>query len=142
MLESLISKFGQTDYVYSTTVVEEGTSSAFNVTWAIISMALAVLIIASMWRVFTKARKPGWAAIIPIYNTYVMLKIIGRPGWWLLLYFIPVVNIVVGLIVGYELVKAFGKGVGFFIFMLFLPFIAYPVLAFGDAKYTKPKMVS
>ncbi|MCG2790922.1 MAG: DUF5684 domain-containing protein, partial [Actinomycetia bacterium] len=66
-------------------------------------MAIAVFILACMWKIFTKAGKPGWAAIIPIYNTLVQLEILGRPWWWLLLMFIPVVNFVISIIIIFDL---------------------------------------
>jgi hypothetical protein len=106
---------------------------------SIISIAIAVLLIVSLWKVFTKAGKPGWAAIIPFYNIWVMLEVAGRPGWWLILYFIPLVNILIAIIVSLDIAKAFGKSGVFGFFGLFLfGFIGYPMLAFGNAKYTKP----
>jgi hypothetical protein len=91
--------------------------------------------IASWWKVFEKAGKPGWAAIIPIYNAIVILQIAGRPVWWFLLYLIPLVNIVVAIIVMIDFAKSFGKGVGFAIGLILLGFIFIPVLAWGDAQY-------
>ena len=64
----------------------------------IITLALCLLMLASMWRIFTKAGQPGWAILIPIYNAYVMLKVAGKPGWWLLLMLIPVVNLIVTIL--------------------------------------------
>jgi hypothetical protein len=98
-------------------------------------LALIVLIIASMWKVFTKAGKPGWASLIPIYNLYVLNEIGGKPGWWLLLYFIPIVNIVISILVLVGVAQNFGKGAGFAIGLIFLPMIFYPILAFSDAEY-------
>jgi hypothetical protein len=97
----------------------------------IVSVAFAVLMIASMWKIFTKAGEPGWASIVPIYNIIVLLKIAGKPIWWFLILwlFIPVIFVAISL------ARNFGKGAGFAIGLLFLPFIFYPVLAFGDAKY-------
>ncbi len=101
----------------------------------VFQLAIIFLLIASFWKVFTKAGRPGWASIVPIYNAYIMLKIAGKPGWWLLLLFIPLVNIVIGIIVAIDLAKAFGKGAGFGIGLAFLGFIFYPILGFGDATY-------
>jgi len=97
----------------------------------IVSVAFAVLMVASMWKVFTKAGEPGWASIVPIYNIIVLLKIAGKPIWWffILWLFIPLIFVAISL------ARNFGKGVGFAIGLLVLPFIFYPVLAFGDAKY-------
>lgn len=105
---------------------------------SLIYLVIGVIIIASLWKVFTKAGKPGWAAIIPIYNIYVLLQIVGRPWWWLLLMLIPFVNFVIAIIVYIDLAKSFGKGVGFGLGLLFLSFIFFPILGFGDAQYVGP----
>jgi hypothetical protein len=105
----------------------------------IISLAFAVFIIAAMWRIFTKAGKPGWAAIIPIYNLYVLLKITGRPGWWLVLFIIPFVNFVMSIILALDVAKSFGKSGVFGIFGLWIfSFVGYPILGFGSATYQGP----
>ena len=115
-----------------TTAVDTGLSAGSFIP----SLILAALIIAGMWAAFSKAGKPGWAAIIPIYNIYVWLKVAGRPGWWLVLMIIPVVNFVIGIIVSIDFAKKFGKGGAFGFFMLFiLGFIGYPLLGFGGAQY-------
>jgi hypothetical protein len=107
------------------------------VTW-LFSMAIGVFFIFCMWKVFVKAGKPGWAAIVPIYNVIVELEIIGRPWWYLLLMLIPLVNVVIGIMIIFDLAKVFGKGTGFGFGLLFLSFIFIPILAFGDAKYQGP----
>ena len=101
----------------------------------LVELAAVVLLFAGMWKVFQKAGKPGWAAIIPIYNIIVLLEIVGKPLWWIVLYLIPVVNFIAVILVCIELAKRFGKGVGFGIGLAFLPFIFYPILGFGDATY-------
>jgi hypothetical protein len=105
----------------------------------IISLAIAILMIAvmiaAMWKVFSKAGQPGWASIIPIYNIYIMCKVAGRPGWWVLLMFIPFVNFIIAIILTIDIAKNFGKGVGFGIGLIFLPFIFLPILGFGSAQY-------
>ncbi|HHU33900.1 MAG TPA: hypothetical protein GXZ49_01580, partial [Bacteroidetes bacterium] len=90
---------------------------------SIISLAISVLIIVALWKVYEKAGKPGWAAIIPIYNIWVLLEIIKKPWWWPLLLLIPIVNIVILIIMIHNLSLKFGKGVGFTIGMILLPFI-------------------
>jgi hypothetical protein len=104
----------------------------------LIYLAVVVLMIASMWVIFTKAGKPGWAAIIPIYNLVVLLEIVGRPIWWIVLMLIPFVNFIVGILLTVDLAKSFSKSVGFAIGLLFLPFVFAPMLAFGDARYAGP----
>ena len=104
----------------------------------IIYLAILVAVIAGMWKMFTKAGQPGWACLVPFYNIYILLKIVGRPGWWLILMLIPIVSIVVGIIVAVDLAKAFGKGIGFAIGIILLGFIFIPILGFGDAEYQGP----
>ena len=97
--------------------------------------AVIILMIAGMWKIFVKAGKPGWAAIVPIYNLVVLLEIVGKPIWWIILMLIPLVNLIVYIIILIELAKRFGKGIGFALGLLFLPFIFFPVLGFGSAQY-------
>lgn len=104
----------------------------------IIMLAVGVLMIASMWVLFTKANEPGWAAIIPIYNIIVLLKIAGKPVWWIVLFLIPFVSFVAAILIYISFAKSFGKSAGFGIGMILLPFVFFPMLAFGDAKYQGP----
>jgi hypothetical protein len=97
--------------------------------------AIAIFVIAGMWKTFAKAGQPGWAILIPIYNAYVLCKIAQRPGWWVLLMLVPVVNIVVSIIIAIDVAKCFGKGTGFGLGLAFLGAIFYPILGFGDATY-------
>jgi hypothetical protein len=98
-------------------------------------LAVIVLVIAGLWKVFTKAAQPGWACLVPFYNIYILCKIAGRPGWWLLLFCVPLANFVINIIVSIDVAKQFGKGTGFGIGLAFLPFIFYPILGFGSATY-------
>ena len=100
--------------------------------------AVILFYVAAMWKVFEKAGKPGWASIIPIYNAIVILDIASKPIWWILLYLIPIVNIVVSIKVTHNLSKNFGHDVGFTLGLIFLPFIFWPILAFGDSQYRGP----
>jgi hypothetical protein len=86
-----------------------------------------------------KAGQPGWAVLIPFYNVYILLKIAGRPGWWLVLCLIPLVNIVIALMVAIDVAKAFGQSAVFGVVLLFLlSGIGYLVLGFGNYKYVGP----
>ncbi len=78
---------------------------------------------------------PGWGAIIPIYNHYLMCKVAGRPGWWVFLYCIPCVSVIVAIIVALDTARAFGKGSGFGVGLALLSFIFLPILGFGNAQY-------
>lgn len=102
----------------------------------IIGGIVAVILIIAFWRIFTKAGRPGWAILIPIFSTYVLLKVVGRPGWWLLLLLIPFVNIVVGIIVMLDLARAFGRSPLFGVFGLILfPYVGTLILGFGKDTY-------
>ena len=105
---------------------------------SIIYLAVVVFEIYCFWKLFVKAGKPGWGAIIPIYNIYLLLKIIGRPGWWLILFLIPIVNFVIFIIMYLDLAKSFGRGTGFGIGLIFLSFIFVPILALGESRYVGP----
>jgi len=96
-------------------------------------LVVTVLLIASMWRVFDKAGQPGWAAIIPIYSGYVLCEVADKPGWWVLLMFVPLVNLIIWILVSLGVADQFGKGAGFGVGLMLLPFIFYPILAFTEA---------
>jgi hypothetical protein len=110
----------------------------FPVSVIIIYLVVVVFLVAAMWKIFEKAGQPGWAAIIPIYNIYILLKIGGKPGWWLALFLIPVVNIVF-LIWMYNMIsKSFGKDEGFTVGLVVLGIVFWPILGFGSATYKGP----
>ncbi len=98
-------------------------------------LAIIILIYAGMWKVFVKAGHPGWAAIVPIYNVYIMTKIGGKPGWWTILCLV----IPFFIIWIYNMIsKSFGKDEGFTFGLVVLSFIFWPILGFGSAKYLGP----
>jgi len=101
----------------------------------LIWLAILIVVFAGVWKTFTKAGKPGWGAIIPIYNIILLLEIAGRPIWWIILFFIPLVNIIVAILVPIDIAKNFGKGIGFGLGLAFLGFIFFPILGFGSAQY-------
>ncbi len=100
-----------------------------------ICLGIAVLYLGAFWQVFTKAGEPGWAILVPFYNIYVLLKISGKPGWWMILMFIPIVNIVISILTYVGLAEGFGKGVGFTLGLILFPFIFIPILGFGSSTY-------
>ena len=104
----------------------------------IIWVIVMLFLIASEWKIFTKAGKPGWAILIPIYNIIVFLQIVGRPVWWIILLLIPVVNFIILIILVNDLSKSFGKGVGYTLGLLFLGILFVPLLGFGSAEYVGP----
>ena len=114
---------------------ESWTDTYFSGMWVVVEIIWTVLVIIGGWKMFVKADKPGWGIIIPFYNTYLLCKIAGRPGWWLILFFIPIVNIIIWLIVALNISENFGHGAGYGILLwLFAP-IMFLVLGFGSDVY-------
>jgi hypothetical protein len=109
--------------------------AAFGMGFWLFVIAVAIVEIAAMWKVFEKAGHPGWAAIVPIYNLVVLCQVAGKSGWWVLLFLIPIVNIIVAIVLAFGVAKNFGKGGLFAIGLLLLGIIFYPILGFGDAEY-------
>lgn len=104
----------------------------------IIYFAVIILLIASQWAIYSKAGKPGWACLVPFYNRIVLLEIVGKPWWWILLMFVPLLNIIIIIWVFNLLAKSFGKSEGFTIGLILLSPIFLPILAFGDSEYQGP----
>lgn len=127
-----------------TTVTTTGTSSGG--LWAglaamwFIWLAIFIVMIIGMWKIFEKAGEEGWKSIIPLYNTYTLFRIAGRNGWGFLLLYIPIVQFVVWIMISLDIAKHYGKSTMFAIFGLILfPYIGYLMLGFGDAKYVGTK---
>ena len=120
------------------TGAQAGGLAAFSGIMSIVYLALLVVMIVAYWKIFTKAGEEGWKCLIPIYNIIVLLKIVGRPWWWLILMLIPFVNFIVLIIVMNDLSKSFGHGLGFTLGLIFLSFIFYLILGFGGSKYVGP----
>jgi hypothetical protein len=102
------------------------------------ALIISVIVIISYWKIFEKAGKPGWAAIIPIYNIIVLLEIVGKPVWWIILFIIPCVNIIFLVWTTNLLSKSFGQSEGFTVGLLLLGVVFYPILGFGNYKYLGP----
>jgi len=106
---------------------------------SLVLIAFFIACIVAVAEIYVKAGKPWWTSLIPFYSLYILLKIIGRPGWWILLYFIPFANIVVQLINAIDLAKVFGRSVAFGVIGLWLfSLIGYLILGFGKSKYVGP----
>lgn len=90
-----------------------------------------------MYKIFQKAgREDAWAAFVPVYNMIVLLDIVKKPIWWIILFFIPFVNLYASWVVNDRLAKAFGKETPLYTLLLFFfGFIFIPVLAFSSDKY-------
>ena len=102
---------------------------------SIMYLAFIVLMIVAMWKVFEKANQPGWGAIIPVYNVILLLKVSGKPLWWLILMLVPIIGLIPGILIPVGVARNFGKSDWFGVGLIFLPFIFYPILGFGSAEY-------
>jgi hypothetical protein len=101
----------------------------------VVQLLLILLQLAGMWVVFEKADRAGWAAIVPIYNLYVMLKIGENAWWWLLVLIVPVANLYALYRIHAGVARAFGKGIGFGLGLAFLGVIFFPLLGFGNYRF-------
>lgn len=157
----MYSTYGNYGTTYGTASSVAGSAVAaiaiFTIIWSIICIAIAVVTIIGMWKMFTKAGEEGWKAIIPVYNIYTLCKIVGVSPWWILIVFggsiltlIPILGILVGLalcaagiyfgiLIAKSTANAFGKDTGFAVGLYFLGPIFYCILGFGKAKYEGAK---
>jgi hypothetical protein len=127
--------------VYGTTAMDAadmGMGIGVYIVLGIIYLGVIVFMTCSMIGIYIKAGKPWWAAIVPIYNIVVLMEIVGKPLWWILVFFIPLANIVAIFMVTHSLSKSFGKDVGYTLGLILLAFVFYPMLAFGSARYQGP----
>lgn len=111
----------------------------------LIVMIIAIFIIVCNWKIFKKAGKQGWEAVIPIYNTWVLFEIVGLKGWYVLLNFIPVLGNIIffifSIISSIRLAKCFKKDIAFGIGLIFIPIVFLPILAFDNSTYTKQEEI-
>ncbi len=115
-------------------------ASGVSAVYVILSLAISVLTLVAMWKLFVKAGKAGWKCLIPFYNPYCLYDIAWGNGWLFLLMFVPCVNVVVGIMMLFKLAKAFGQGTGFGFGLLFLNTIFILILGFGSAEYVGPQV--
>jgi Family of unknown function (DUF5684) len=117
---------------------DAGVAAGVLIVYLVFYAVVLVLILGGMWKAFAKAGEPGWAAIIPIYNIWIILKIAGKEGWWLILFFIPCVNIVAIIVVYMAFAPRYGKSEAYGLGLAFLGPIFWPMLGWGSAQYIGP----
>lgn len=100
-----------------------------------VGLLITFLQVAGFWMVFAKAGEPGWAAIVPIYNIYVLVKISNNEWWWLLVFLIPLIQIVAIVKIQLNVASEFDQGTGFAVGLILLPIVFYPLLGVGDYQY-------
>lgn len=97
-----------------------------------------VVVFASYWKLFSRAGKPGWAAIVPFYNVLIMLQIVRKPWWWVFLICIPFVGLIWGIWTFNLLIKSFGRAEGYTVGSIFFGYIFLPLLAFDKNTQFTP----
>ena len=125
-------------FLLQDTAVDGAAVAASAFIWLIIAAAcvLMVFMIASAWKVHTKAGEPGWSCLVPFYNVWVWIRMARKPQWWFLLCLVPFVNIVVAFMLNNAVARNFGKSTGFGVGISLLGFIFIPILAWGDAEFS------
>lgn len=118
--------------------LSNGIAAGFSAAYLIVVLILGVITLAATWKIYKKAGKPGWAAIVPFYTQYCMFEIVFGNGWLFLLLLVPCVNVIVGLVLNFKLAKAFGQGAAFGLGLLFLYPIFLIILGFGKYEYVGP----
>src|SRR5574344_590940 len=116
--------------------IEEYTN---NPTYSTIGLIIGILTIVAVWKMYEKAGEKGWKSLIPFYNLYIEFEIAGMNGWLMLLYFVPIANIVIHIMLCNNMSNAFGKGIGYTLGLIFFSTIFQLILGFGDAQYVGPK---
>lgn len=112
-------------------------AAALGLGMLLFNLLVVVGVLVGMWKVFVKANKPGWAALVPIYNLLVLAEVGGKPSWWAILLFVPLVNLIVFVVICMGVAKNFGKNELYGIGLALLGFIFFPLLGFGNARYRK-----
>ena len=128
-------KGGISVYEYDYEIVNDSITSGFLVGFFIILLALGIFGIVCSWKIYAKAGQPGWGALIPIYNVYLLFKITWGNGWYFLLTLIPIASMIIAILTQVKLAKVFGKDGGFAVGLIFLGFIFLPILAFDKSEY-------
>ena len=112
--------------------------------WLLFILIIQVIHFLATWKLYVKAGRKAWEAIIPIYNAIVLMQIINRPKWWVILLFIPIINLLMFPIIWIETIRSFGKNsnkdsvlvvatLGFYIF-----YVSY----FEDVKYIQDRSLN
>lgn len=127
------------DYSYAVdSYYSYGTGPTVSPIFTIAYWIVLIISLVASWKLISKAGEPGWKCLIPIYNVYIMFKIVYGNGWKFLLLLIPIVNIVIAIKYVIDLAKAYGQSTLFGVGMIFVPFIFQLILAFGDSEYEGP----
>ncbi len=106
-----------------------------------IFLIIQVIHFLGAWKLYLKADRKAWEALIPIYNAIVLMKVIKRPTWWVILLFIPIINLLMFPVIWVETARSFGKysTVDSFIAVLSLGFYNYYLNYLSKAEYVQDR---
>ena len=112
--------------------------------WLIFFLLIQIVHFVGTWKLYEKAGRKSWEAVIPVYNAIVLMKIINRPTWYTFLLFVPVINLIMFPVVWVETLRSFGKNstldtfLGIVTFGLYLYYINYT----QDVTYIKDRSLT
>ncbi|MFT7330269.1 MAG: signal peptidase I, partial [Roseivirga sp.] len=111
--------------------------------WLIFFIVIQVIHFIGTWKLYEKAGRKWWEAVIPIYNGIVLMSIINRPKWWVILLFIPVVNLIMFPIVWIETIRSFGKysRIDSLLVIFTLGFYIYYINYFTNVEHIKDRSI-
>ena len=109
--------------------------------WFIFFLVIQVIHFLGTWKLYVKAGRKAWEALIPIYNAVVLMKILKRPVWWVILLFIPIINLLMFPVVWVETVRSFGKykSIDSIIAVATLGFYNYYLSYLTNAEYVEDR---
>lgn len=122
----------------TTTAADSAIATVILIPFLLVGLVVAIIGIIALWKIFVKAGRPGWAAVVPVYNSWVLFELVGYPGWWSLLSFVPFISFfpaVMTFVAYYKIAKLFGKSDGFAICNVLFPYVTLPILAFGSSTF-------
>ena len=117
--------------------------------WLLFFLIIQVVHFLGTWKLYVKAGRQAWEAAVPVYNAIILMKIINRPKWWVILLFIPIVNLIMFPVIWAETARSFGKNTYTDTFLaiitlgLYLYYINYATdVQYVEDRSLKPKSAS
>jgi len=109
--------------------------------WFIFFLLLQVIHFLGTWKLYVKAGRKAWEAAIPVYNAVVLMQIIGRPKWWVILLFLPIINLLMFAVIWVETIRSFGKKstLDTVLVIATLGFYIYYINYFTEVKYERDR---
>ena len=116
--------------------MDSGGLSGFIILPLILYVILLIILLMGIWKMFEKGGIPGILGLSPVVNLFYLPILAGKPMWWGLLYFIPLVNVVIAILILIGIAERFGRGTGTALGLVFLTPIFFCILGYGSAEYS------